>query len=244
MVGRFESLAEITRVSGSRIGRVRNPNLSGHYEGERGKNYARWQLGISAGMGAVKARHFHQFIRETDTVLDFGCGGGDLLLALTCARRLGVEPNEVAREVASGSQIEVSPTLASVPGASVDVVVTSHALEHCTRPLDELHEMRRVLKPEGRLVLLLPLDDWRTQRLYDPGDINHHLYAWTPQLLGNLLTDAGFSLERIRIVTHAWPPLVRLWRRLPDRLFDAICFAWSVLSRRRQIHGTCRPSRL
>jgi len=220
---------------------MRNPGLSDHYHGDRGVEYARYQLDLSAGMGLVKARPFRAFIRYSDTVLDFGCGGGDILLALKCGDRFGVEPSEAARAMAISNGIESVPILADIPDARVDVVITHHALEHCTRPLDELREMRRVLKPEGRLIVLVPLDDWRTQRTYNSTDINHHLYAWTPQLLGNLLADAGFHVERLDILTHAWPPFVRTWARLPEWAFDAVCFSWSFLRRRRQMLTVCHP---
>jgi SAM-dependent methyltransferase len=223
---------------------VPDPSISDHYVGDRGTTYARWQLAMSAGMGPITARFFRRFVRMSDTVLDFGCGGGEMLLALACARRLGVEPNQASRDVATGRLIEVSASLASVPDHTVDVVVTSHALEHCTRPLDELRNINRVLKPEGRLVLLIPLDDWRTQRRFNPSDINHHLYGWTPQLLGNLLADADLVVERMRVVTHAWPPGSRLWSQLPQWAFDALCIPWSILRRRRQIHAVCHPRRM
>lgn len=214
-----------------------NPNVSPHYLGDRGAQYARWQLESTSAMGVINARKFRRFVTPEDTVLDFGCGGGFMLLALECARRLGTDPNETALTVARENGIDAFPSIAVVPPATVDVVITNHALEHTTRPLDELRSIRAVLKPTGRLVMVIPIDDWRTQRHYDSRDINHHLYTWTPQLLGNLLADAGFKLDRISIMTHAWPPGFRIWRRFPAPLFDAFCVAWAILRRRRQIHA-------
>jgi len=209
--------------------------VSSHYEGAEGARYAEYQLAIARPMGAVNARKFARFIKPTDTVLDFGCGGGFILLALPCANRIGVEPAEAALAVARSNRIEAYPSTTMVGAARVDVVISHHALEHTTRPLDELRALRNVLKHGGRLVLVLPLDDWRTQRRYELREINHHLYAWTPQLLGNLVADAGFRVEQIMVVTHAWPPGAHVLRRLPAAVFDACCFAFAVLRRRRQI---------
>src|SRR5260370_2371115 len=103
-------------------------------------------------MGSIKARPVRAFIRATDTVLDFGCGGGDLLLALSCARRFGIEPNDAARTVAIAAGIDTFPTLDDIANASIDIAITHHALEHCMRPLDELRGLRRVLRSDGRLV--------------------------------------------------------------------------------------------
>ena len=53
---------------------------------------------------------------------------------------------------------------ASAPdvGAGVaDVVLCHHALEPALARWAELVELRRILKPGGRLVLWLPLDTWQ-----------------------------------------------------------------------------------
>jgi SAM-dependent methyltransferase len=216
-------------------------DLSSHYMGERGAAYAQWQLSMSRQMGPIRARIFRPYVKPTYTVLDFGCGSGEMLQSFECARRLGVEPNTAALALARANGIEGFASIDPVEAFSVDVVVSNHALEHTTRPLDELRGIRSVLKPSGRFVLAIPLDDWRTQRHYDPDDINHHLYAWTPQLLGNLLTDAGFKFDRIRLSTHAWPPGYQRLIHLPLWAFDPMCVAWAFLRRRREILAVAWP---
>jgi SAM-dependent methyltransferase len=52
-------------------------------------------------------------------------------------------------------------SLSGVPDAAVDFVLSSHCLEHVADPLRALHEWRRVTKPGGHLVLVLP-DPQRT----------------------------------------------------------------------------------
>src|SRR5207249_6461167 len=141
-----------------------------HYMGERGARYAQWQVGLAAAMGAINARKFRPHVNPEDTVLDFGCGGGFTLLALPCSQRLGIDPSEAALKVARDNGIEAYPSIHAVPPATVDVVITDHALEHTIRPLDELRSLRHVLKPTGRIVVVLPIDDWRIQQHYDPSD--------------------------------------------------------------------------
>jgi SAM-dependent methyltransferase len=132
--------------------------------------------------------------------------------------------------------IEVRHSLGELADDVADVVICNHSLEHCARPLDELKSIRRVLKEGGSAVVVVPLDDWRTQRVYRPGDINHHLYAWTPLLLGNLIGEAGLRVERVRMLNHAWPPNVRsLWGKIPVFLFDVICFGYAIALKRRQL---------
>jgi SAM-dependent methyltransferase len=119
---------------------------------------------------------------------------------------------------------------------SVDVVISNHALEHTLRPWDELRDLRRVLRPRGRLISWVPLDDWRGQRGGHATDPNHHLYAWTPLLLRNLVTEAGFAVRDTGVCSRAWPPRgLDLLSRLPAAWFDVACAIVSRVLRRRQV---------
>lgn len=210
---------------------------STHYLGQSGTDYFSYQHQGGLLRGKLNARtKFARFVSPTDAVLDFGCGGGTLLRSLECARRVGVEINPVARAEASAHGLEVFETLAEVPDGMADVVVSNHALEHVINPVATLSELRKKLKAGGKLVLVVPLDDWRDQRSYDPKDIDHHLYTWTPRLLGNLLSEAGYVVGDVSVLTHAWFPNWPRWiDRLPTGVFDAVCWAYSIYSRRRQL---------
>jgi SAM-dependent methyltransferase len=230
-------------------GRVAAPGTVGHV-GRAAKDHTRraasHYLGTSAAgyfayqqqMGELGAKldrpKFEKHVRPTDTVVDFGCGTGALLAALSAERKLGVDPSEPARRAAAQSGIECVPSAGDLESDIADVVISNHALEHSLCPFEELRELRRALKPGGTLVVWLPLDDWRTQRAVTP-DPNHHLYAWTPLLLGNLLAEAGLEVLECRIVTHAWPPFTRTMARLPQPLFDAMARLWALARRRRQV---------
>lgn len=225
---------------------ARDPRVSPHYLGERGVSYGARYSEQSPALGFLKAGTFRPFIATADTVLDFGCASGEVLAAIPCARRIGVDVNPAVLGRARDNGIEAYGSLAEVPPGIVDVAISGHTLEHCLRPLDELIAIRQTLREGGRLILTLPLDDWRAQRSFDRSDPNHHLYAWTPLLLGHLLNEAGFEVEQVRILTKAWPPrgIYRLWRLLPHWLFDWLCVTCSVLLRRRQLHAVARVAHL
>jgi SAM-dependent methyltransferase len=175
--------------------------------------------------------------------LDFGCGGGDLLKHLHCGRRIGIEINPAARHVALRNGIEVYDSLDKVEDGCADIVLSNHAIEHVLSPLETLRELRSKLKPSGLLLICVPIDDWRIQRSYDHGDINHHLYTWTPQSLGNLLMEGGFACDgiQVRVITDAWPPRYQLlYRLLPWPVFQCCCRLTAVLLKRRQLLAVCR----
>jgi SAM-dependent methyltransferase len=213
--------------------------MASRYQGLLGEQYFRYQLEASRDIVDLEAKKFTGAIRPTDTVLDFGCGSGQILSLLECSRRIGIEINPIARGCVESLGIECLPSLDGIPDGCIDVVISNHALEHVERPLDELRQIRRVLRTGGRLVMSVPIDDWRLTRRYDPYDSNRHLYTWSVQLLGNCLESAGFHVDArsIRVLKEAFPGRYSadLRRVLGEFGFGTFCTVFSVLSKRRQL---------
>ncbi len=95
-------------------------------------------------------------------LLDVGCGNGRFLATMRDRgwKVLGVEPDaqavKVAREhfgldVHMGSVEEMG-----LPNDAVDVVTLSHVIEHVSDPIATLRECRRILRPNGRVVIVTP----------------------------------------------------------------------------------------
>jgi SAM-dependent methyltransferase len=221
----------------SSTGSTMDSAVSRWYKGDAGQTYASWQIRMSERLAAEPARRFARYIQPSDIVVDFGCGGGSIISEIQCAKRVGIEPNEFSRDRARARGLEVHSSSIEVEDGSADVVMSCHALEHCQNPFDELVGLGRILRSGGKLVLLLPIDDWRKFRRWRSDEVNHHLFTWNPQLIGNLLSDAGFQVVDARVVTHAWPPKVGaiLWDLLPHSVFDLLARSWSVASLARQV---------
>src|SRR5262245_13474650 len=185
-----------------------------HYLGDKGKQYFDWQ-----GAEGIEQGRYNRFIWEphigpTDDVLDFGCGGGYLLHGLSARRKVGVEVNPHALDCARRLGLEAYASVAEVSG-QFDKVLTSHAIEHVPHPRQAIIDLKQMLRDaDSRLLVLLPLDDWRTtaNRRYNPHDIHMHLHAWTPSSLGNLLSTCDLHVHDVSVIAHAWPPgRRRLW---------------------------------
>src|SRR4051794_10908075 len=110
--------------------------VSSRYLGKEGVEYfARRNTHLGTTLGMVEARKFQKFIHAEDTVLDFGCGGGFILKSLHCLRRIGVEVNPVAKDVALANGVmDCYSSLDEVSDCVADVAISNHALEHVPSP--------------------------------------------------------------------------------------------------------------
>jgi SAM-dependent methyltransferase len=206
---------------------------SAHYD----ESYFAWQNQSIDIKAQRKVRTFQPYVQPQHTVLDFGSAGGGLIGGLRAARRIGVEINDVARAAAEQKHpgVEYYKTLAEVADGTVDVVVTNHTLEHLASPYEALLQIRPKLTPGGKLVIVVPIDDWRAQKQWVPGDVNRHLFTWTPLNLGNLLDEAGYAVGKQKIIRKTIMRGHDLYAKLPAPLFNFVRYAYSVVRHRQQL---------
>lgn len=122
-----------------------------------------------------------EYIRDTDAILDVGCGDGDFL-AMTGGRvRDGIEFNEAAAERARdrGLSVRVAP-LEAIGDAQYDVVTLFQVAEHLADPLSVGNQARRVLRPGGRLIIAVPDSDGMIGKtIHEPLNAPpHHPLRW------------------------------------------------------------------
>jgi SAM-dependent methyltransferase len=135
------------------------------------------------------------------TLLDLGCGRGDLAASWIAAgwRVVGVEPSTDAGAVARSRGVEVlSGTLDSVELASesVDAAVFRHSLEHVPDPRADLERVHAALRPGGKVAIMVPnWGSWQRRAFRDrwcPLDVPRHRTHFTAAGLRAALEDAGF----------------------------------------------------
>jgi ubiquinone/menaquinone biosynthesis C-methylase UbiE len=160
--------------------------------------------------------------RAGERVLDLGCGAGRFVRALAEAgsEPVGVEIAEAAleraRRNAPGADLRLLEPDGSLPleHRSVDLVWCSEVLEHVADVAGQLVEVRRVLRPGGRLLVTVPFHGrvqgalialTRFEAHFDP--LGQHLRFFTRRSLATTLDAARFEAVDVR----AWggPPLLR-----------------------------------
>lgn len=157
-----------------------------------------------------------------DRVLDVGAGAGHFAAALCDAGSevVALDTSRVAarmaRERVPGLEVATLDAGGAFPltDAGVDAVWAGEVLEHVADTAAWLSEVRRVLRPGGRLLLSTPyhgrvktalLALGGHERHFDP--CGPHLRFYTRRALDDLLGEFGF--EDIRIETLGGPPLLR-----------------------------------
>jgi 2-polyprenyl-3-methyl-5-hydroxy-6-metoxy-1,4-benzoquinol methylase len=198
--------------------------ISEQYKAE----YFSWQREVGKFGGKANLFKFRDHIKATDRVLDFGCGGGFLLEQLNCAQKVGIDINPVI-ESPDGVTIlkNYEATVEAFGANSFDVVISNHALEHIDNPSNALRECFELLRPGGKLIVVVPSESHKVR--YRPNDINKHIITFSPMNLGNLIALSGFQIKSVRRLFHKWPPRYDKIAKVNMRLFHYLSYLYGLI---------------
>ncbi len=128
------------------------------------------------------------------------------------------ESKEIKRLARADPASVFSPPSLPLPvaDASMDRVVALHFLENLSNPADALDEIGRVLKGEGRLLLIIPNRHgiWARSKATPFGSGQ----AYSFYQISTLLKDQGFQIDRARGALYVPPVRSRLVLSLTDGL--------------------------
>src|SRR5678815_3526987 len=131
-------------------------------------------------------------------ILDVGCGtGANLLMLSKYGDAEGVDVSEDAlafcRERGLANVKLGAAEALPYDDGTFDLVTALDVVEHLDDDLAGLREMRRVLRPGGRVLLFVPtfMFLWGLQ-----DDVSNHRRRYTLKQLKRVLEQAGFEIER------------------------------------------------
>lgn len=175
----------------------------------------RWdQLRIDAFGEAFHLEALTALLPRKWVVADIGTGTGYLLpvLAARFERVIAVEPAgamlDVARnrpELKMAANVEFRDgSLERLPlqAAEVDLAIASLVLHHVPRPAGALSELRRIVRPSGRLLVIEQREHGSDEFHERMGD---YWRGFDPEALSGWVEAAGFTEIRISPVSYARP---------------------------------------
>ncbi len=182
-------------------------------------------------------------IPRTGRILDFGCGLGQNLRALTEQRFVevtgaDVDPGAIAESRGTGCRVvDVGGGIerAFGPGECFDVIVALHVLEHVPKAevIATLRKLRDLLAADGKLLIAVPNGHAFTGCYWAYEDFTHHT-LFTSGSLKYVLNAAGFG--NVAFVDTRGDQFNRPMAKLVKRLLFALfatqyrLFKWALNS--------------
>lgn len=148
--------------------------------------------------------------RGNGRFLDVGCGGGSFLYRMNQWgwETYGVEPSENGIQQASSLGLDVRHGMlpdANFPAKFFDVIRLSDVLEHLQDPKGTLLEIKRILKPDGRVYITVPntrsFTFWLFRENWNALESPRHVISYCPRTLEVLCSMTGFEIVRIHFAS-------------------------------------------
>jgi SAM-dependent methyltransferase len=170
---------------------------------------------------------FQEQVAQQSAVLDLACGYGEFINNINAARKFGVDLNpDASSHLSPDVNFKLTPAydLSHIDDNTLDRVFTSNFLEHLADKAAcdaVLKEVRRILKPGGKFMILGPNIRYAYKEYWDYYD--HYLPLSHLSLVEGLML-AGYTPETVidrflpYTMNNARPTadwMIRLYLRMP-----------------------------
>ena len=152
---------------------------------------------------------------EKGRIMDIGCADGAFLFNIKKREwnTTGLEISASAVREESFKDLDIiigDITEHHFAEHSHNVITLWHVFEHLADPDIYLNEIRRIMTPEGLLVITLPnVASWQARwfgKDWFHRDIPRHLYHYSPETLQKLLIKYGFRIQKIEHLSLEYNP--------------------------------------
>jgi len=150
-----------------------------------------------------KLKLINSFKTEEKTILDVGAGTGDFLKVCKTGgwKITGIEPSDKAREYAESKNIVLYENLNQVENNQFDVITLWHVLEHIPNLVEYIKQLKKLLKPNGVLIIAVPnhksFDAKHYKEFWAAYDVPRHLWHFSKTAISKLFSLVDMNVEKI-----------------------------------------------
>ncbi len=149
-----------------------------------------------------KLKLINSFNTSEKTILDVGAGTGDFLKV--CKNNnwkvSGVEPSEKARNFATEKNINLKEDISNFEGMQFDVISLWHVLEHIPNLIEYINQLKKLLKPNGVLIIAVPnfksYDANHYKEFWAAYDVPRHLWHFSKTSITKLFSLVDMKVEK------------------------------------------------
>ncbi|WP_246175017.1 class I SAM-dependent methyltransferase [Tenacibaculum aiptasiae] len=150
-----------------------------------------------------KLKLINSFNTESKTILDVGAGTGDFLKV--CKENnweiKGVEPSDKARKIAEEKSIKLHKEITEIKNTSFDVITLWHVLEHIPNLVEYTNQLKKLLKPNGVLIIAVPnyksYDADYYKEFWAAYDVPRHLWHFSKNSIQKIFSNINMNVEKI-----------------------------------------------
>ena len=150
-----------------------------------------------------KLKLINSFKTEEKTILDVGAGTGDFLKVCKTGgwKITGIEPSDKAREYAESKNIVLYENLNQVENNQFDVITLWHVLEHIPNLVEYIKQLKKLLKPNGVLIIAVPnhksFDAKHYKEFWAAYDVPRHLWHFSKTAISKLFSLVDMNVEKM-----------------------------------------------
>lgn len=137
-------------------------------------------------------------------ILDIGAGVGDFLSVCKNDgwQTIGIEPSEKAKNIAISKGVSFVDNLSELEDHSFDIITMWHVLEHVPNLEEQIVELKRLVKPNGTIIIAVPnfksFDAKHYGQFWAAFDVPIHLWHFSKTAIQKLF--AKEKLELIKVL--------------------------------------------
>ncbi|MBL7886338.1 MAG: class I SAM-dependent methyltransferase [Flavobacterium sp.] len=178
-----------------------SPDYISHTDGE--KSFFEKMYQFVKGIALKNKLNLINSLSQKGKILDIGAGVGDFLMT---AKKdgwqiVGIEPSEKAKAIAQQKGVSFVNDSKEIESQSLDVITMWHVLEHVPNLDEQITELKRMIKPDGTIIIAVPnfksFDANYYKEFWAAYDVPIHLWHFSKTAIQKLVAKEQLELVQI-----------------------------------------------